>query len=79
MRMKYVSFVFCSLLIYLPHLKGAGNLFAQNILLKLHKRWETNIIAADICLSQKNVFWEEAEVGLKNLGRHCSEYLARAT
>ena len=29
LRMKYVSFVSCSLLIYLPHLKGAGNLFAQ--------------------------------------------------
>ena len=29
LRMKYVSFVVCSLLLYLPHLKGAGNLFAQ--------------------------------------------------
>ena len=29
LRMKYVSFVLCSLLLYLPHLKDAGNLFAQ--------------------------------------------------
>ena len=51
----------------------------KSILHKLHKRSETNIITANICLFQKNVFRKEAEVELKNLGRHCSEYLARAT
>ena len=51
----------------------------KSILHKLHKRSKTNIIAAIICLSHKNVFLKETEVELKNLGRHCSEYLARAT
>ena len=40
----------------LSYLKGAANVFAQNILYKLHKRLETNIIAVNNCLFQKKVF-----------------------
>ena len=73
---------FCSLLstFISASLKGCREFVCtKSILHKLHKRSETNIIAANICLFQEKVFRKEAEVELKNLGRHCSEYLARAT